>query len=500
MSRMTQKTLALAAAAAVATAAPLAIAQETTPAPSQVAPGVNPNADVSLTIDKRLGEVGSTTPLEGSSFRVERVQMNNPLTTAAGWQEASEIAAAGAANAPVTGDEVTKQTGQDGRAVFDELTVGLYRVTELQNGNYTVAAPFLVTLPLLENGTLNYTPTISPKNQLLEPTKSAEDTNVTVGEDIVYTIHAPVPAGDVLRDGTRTINQFRIEDTLQAELTYNAIQPARVTVTGGPDGATLEPAHYTVTWDDAANTLTVNFTAEGRQQLATWRATHPGLAVEVEFNATVTQIPANGRVSNTAQVYIPNAEDPLDTTPATEDDGQGSEVITQYVNVAVSKTVNGENVDGEATGAGAVFNVYECTSQDNGGYVVAEGAQPLVGTNQEGTAPASADLEAAGGSAAAPAVAAGYALQFDPEKQYCAVETTPPSGYLLNPDPTPLNLNPAPTPEGQRPLYTATVNNVRDTIIGRLPATGERTMIILLALGLVLFVAGAAYQLRRKNN
>ena len=497
MSRMTTKTLALAAAAVFATATPFALAPTAPFAYAQNTQGVDINADVSLTIDKRLGEAGdTTTPLEGTSFKVERVQMTNQLNTAAGWQEASDITAAGAAAATVTGEEWTVATGPDGKAVFNDLTVGLYRVTEIQNGNYTVAAPFLVTVPLIENGVVNYNPTISPKNQLLEPTKSAVDTNVTVGQDIVYTVNAPVPAGDVLQDGTRTINQFRIVDQLQQGLTYNQDQPARVTVSTG----SLDPAtDYTVNWDAGTNTLTVDFTEAGRAKLAELRATNPDLTVSVEFNATVTQIPANGQFSNTAQIYIPNTDTPLDTTPSTPNDGTDGAVTTQYVNVTVNKTVNGANVDGENTGAGAVFEIYECTAQDSGGYTVADGATPLSGTNAEGNAVAeSPAITTAGGDANAAAAANGYALQFDPEKQYCAVETQAPDGYLLNPDPTPLNLTTEGT-ETTRPIYTTTVNNVRDNIFGRLPATGERTMIALLAIGLVLFVGGAAYQLRRKN-
>ncbi|QPK83024.1 LPXTG cell wall anchor domain-containing protein [Corynebacterium qintianiae] len=175
-------------------------------------------------------------------------------------------------------------------------------------------------------------------------------------------------------------------------------------------------------------------------------------------------------------------------------------MTTQYVDVTVNKTVNGVNVDGENTGAGAVFEIYECTAQDSGtGYTVADGATPLTGTNALGNAAAETPaITTAGGDANAAAAANGYALQFDPEKQYCAVETKAPAGYMRNPIPTPLDLTTEGT-ETTRPIYTAKVNNVRDNIFDRLPATGERTMIALLAIGLVLFAGGAAYQLRRKN-
>lgn len=423
--------------------------------------------------------------------------MTNRLNTAAGWAEAQSIIA-GETPATVEGQAESMTTGSDGKATAS-VPVGLYRVTEVQNGAYTVAAPFFITVPMIEqDGTVNYNPVIAPKNQNVQPTKSANDTGVTVGEDIVYTINAPVPAGDVLRDGTRTISQFGIVDQLQQGLTYNEAEPARVSVSAG----SLDPAtDYTVNWETGTNTLTVDFSEEGRAKLAQLRADNPDLTVSVEFNATVNQIPANGQFSNTAQVFIPNATKPLDTTPETDDDGTDGAVTTQYVDVTVNKTVNGVNVDEGNTGAGAVFEIYECTAQDSGtGYTIADGATPLTGTNADGDAAAETSaITTVDGTAEAPAAANGYALQFDPEKQYCAVETQAPDGYLLNPDPTPLNrVDNAATPDG-RPIYTTTVNNVRDNIFGRLPSTGERGMIALLAIGLVLFAGGAAYQLRRNN-
>lgn len=95
-------------------------------------------------------------------------------------------------------------------------------------------------------------------------------------------------------------------------------------------------------------------------------------------------------------------------------------------------------------------------------------------------------------------MASGFGMQLNPTVQYCAVETKAPAGYLLNPDPQLLTR----TTEGTdttRPVYTVAVNDVKDNIWGRLPATGERTMLYILALGLVLFGGGAAYQLSRRN-
>ena len=157
------------------------------------------------------------------------------------------------------------KTGADGIAKFDNLKVGIYKVTEKTNGNYTVAAPFLVTLPLTQDGELNYNPTVSPKNQKLDPTKAADDANANIGDEITYTVKAPVPAGDVLQDGTRTISQFRITDDLQKELTYVA-DSAAVTLIGAKDGvdASLQSGDYTIT--NNGQNLTVEFTEAGLQR------------------------------------------------------------------------------------------------------------------------------------------------------------------------------------------------------------------------------------------
>ena len=76
------------------------------------------------------------------------------------------------------------------------------------------------------------------------------------------------------------------------------------------------------------------------------------------------------------------------------------------------------------------------------------------------------------------------------------METKAPEGFLLNPEPQKLVKG---DDVNGRPVYTVTTNDVTDNIWGRLPATGERTMLYILALGLVLFGGGAAYQLSRRN-
>lgn len=502
MSNLSKKTFALAAAAAFATATPLAVAPDLAPvAIAQNNQVVDVNEKATLTIDKREGEPGDATgAVEGTEFIVERVQMTKGLNTAAGWTEAGNIVNAGADEATIdtTFTAQTKATDANGKAVFTDLPVGIYKVTEKTNGNYTVAAPFLVTLPLTQDGVLNYEPTISPKNQKLDPTKAADDANANIGDEITYTIKAPVPAGDVLQDGTRTISQFRITDELQEELTYVA-DSAAVTLTGADD-TTLDSGDYTIT-NDGQN-LTVEFTQAGLDRLETLRADNPGLTAQVVFKAKVNAIPANGKINNTANVYVPNREDPIPTKPETDRDGDQdtNDTTTHYVNVEVTKTLNGNPVEDEKTGSGAEFEIYPCAPDGDNGYAVADGAEAIKGTATANSTELATAFTAQGGDvdSAKAAVASGFGMQLNPTVQYCAVETKAPAGYLVNPDPQLLTLTTQGT-DTTRPVYTVTVNDVKDNIWGRLPATGERTMLYILALGLVLFGGGAAYQLSRRN-
>lgn len=505
MSTISKKTYALAAAAAFATATPLALAPDLAPvAVAQNNQAVDINKKATLTIHKQEGDPGAATGnIAGTEFVIERVQMVNGLNTAAGWEEAGNIVNAGADAATIdtTFTAPPKQTGADGMVTFDNLPVGIYKVTEKTNGNYTVAAPFLVTLPLTqEDGSLTYTPTISPKNQKLDPTKAADDANANIGDEITYTIKAPVPAGDVLQDGTRTISRFRITDELQTELTYVA-DSAAVTLIGANEGVdvSLQTGDYTIT--NNGQNLTVEFTAAGLQRLETLRAKNPGLTAQVVFKATVNAIPANGKINNTANVYVPNREEPIPSKPENTDDGDPNtnNTTTQYANVTVTKTLNGNPAEDDKTGNGAQFEIYPC-APDGNGYAVADGAQPIKGTATAADTTLATTFTAQDGDvdSAKAAVASGFGMQLNPTVQYCAVETKAPAGYLLNPDPQLLTR----TTEGTdttRPVYTVTVNNVKDNIWGRLPATGERTMLYILALGLVLFGGGAAYQLSRRN-
>jgi len=352
---------------------------------------------------------------------------------------------------------------------------------------------------------VNYNPKVSPKNQLIQPKKSAENGNANVGDKISYTIEAPVPAGDVDRQRNRNIPHFEITDNLNEHLAFaNGADGVTVSAEGVENLTRGDQGDYTVAITGENNkNLSVKFTDAGREKLAKARATNAGLSVQVKFDATVQSIPANGKIENLAHLDLNgNDQDPgIPTTPGGDNSGENDGATTTHYNdVSITKTLNGEPTEDKATGAGAEFQVFECTA-DGDKWKVSDQAAPIKGANAEGTAVASATLTAAEPVQGEAAKADGYFLQFDPNKEYCAVETKAPQGYLINPDPHHLSKTDQTRGEGEnaRFIYAATIDDVKDNIWGKLPATGMRTMLIILGLGALLFIGGAYYQLKRRN-
>lgn len=498
---ISRSALAISTAAAVAFVGPVGASIVATMPAAVAQAQVDVNHATKLTIKKYEGEpigegdsLNGMTTIKDVTFKVERIE-TAPLNTAKGWED---VAAAGEKKVSeltldpnFTAKEVA--TNADGEAVFTDLGVGLFRVTELraEGAKHSVATPFLLTLPAFENGVAQYERTINPKNQILEPKKSLISENTTLGDDARYRIDAPIPAFGPNPEG----DQLRVVDTLAANLKWSkAEHPVLVQVLKSADDATpetlAEGTHYTVP-EAGGNTINVTFTEKGLQKLRDLRAANPGLTVRTEFDATLVDLPENGTIDNTAQVYYSNDEKPHNTTPT--DDPDGGATTLNFANVEVTKLLNKQAKDGEKNGAGAQFQIFTCTKQDDGSWKVDEGtaAQRVVIGGKPGTT-LTADGKHAG-AAVAKAEGLNRIRKNNTFADYCAVETKGVSGYLNNPEPQPLTYD-----EATKTL-TGSVNNVKDNLFGRLPATGERTMLIILALGVVLFGGGAVYQLRSRK-
>ncbi|WP_070975567.1 SpaH/EbpB family LPXTG-anchored major pilin [Corynebacterium sp. MC3] len=502
---ISRSALAISTAAAVAFVGPVGASIVATMPAAVAQAQVDVNHATKLTIKKYEGEpIGEGGSLDGMktikdvTFKVERIE-TAPLNTAQGWEDVATAGEKKVADLQADPNFTAKEvaTNADGEAVFTDLGVGLFRVTELraEGAKHSVATPFLLTLPVFENDEAKYERTISPKNQILEPKKSLISENTTLGDKARYRIDAPIPAFGPNPEG----DQLRVVDTLSANLKWSqAEHPVQVQVLKSANDKAPETlaagTHYTVA-DAGGNTIDVTFTEKGLQKLRDLRAAHPGLTVRTEFDATLVDLPANGTIDNTAQVYYSNDDKPHNTTPT--DDPDGGATTLNFANVEVTKLLNKQAKDGEKNGAGAQFQIFTCTKQGDA-WKVEEGTaaqRVVIGGKAETTL--KADETVADGEHAGAALAKAKGLNLTKKNNtfadYCAVETKGVPGYLNNPEPQPLTYD-----EATKTL-TGSVNNVKDNLFGRLPATGERTMLIILALGVVLFGGGAVYQLRSRK-
>ncbi|MFC5369699.1 SpaH/EbpB family LPXTG-anchored major pilin [Arcanobacterium bovis] len=466
---------------------------------------IDPSKPVSLTINKYEGDPTPTAPnavpvaptngakpLDGAQFKIEAVN-GIDLSTQAGWSNAALLTDADKGNDPtVTYTDVTTLTTSAGTATISTSTntafkVGMYRVTELQKAGYTIAPPFYVTLPYSDpaTGAWTYNLNVYPKNQNVTPTKTVNDSVATVGKNLTYTIKAPVPAG--------TLDRFNVVDTLVSELALQSSPAAQVTVVGA-SALTLDPGDYSVTYDN--NILKVVFSTSGLQKLQNARVGDPTLAVQVVFEAKVLSVPsADATVKNTASIELPNA--------GSVQTGQTATVLAN-VNITKSSTSSGVTADQLN---GATFEVYRCSDPDADGKFTLDGSALVISNVATTTATdpqtTNATLVTAGGTAdnATKSSITGYGLPYSSAgsdgavvvNKFCVLETKAPAGFVRNPEVLPLtNWDPA------THTYSIDVNNVKDSLLGQLPATGAFGIVIIFLIGIALLGRGF-YTSRRDN-
>ncbi|WGD36932.1 SpaH/EbpB family LPXTG-anchored major pilin [Lysinibacter sp. HNR] len=162
------------------------------------------------------GDLNGLLPMSGVTFQVQQVQ-GVDLTTNAGWNSLpgrTPTNPGGALGAPIS--QTTNATGD---AVFSNLPLGLYLVTEtMYPAGYVPADPFLVTIPMTHPTNLNewmYNVHVYPKNFNADgPDKIVEDGGATkVGDTISWTISGKIPP-------SQTLDGYRIVDPLDERLEY----------------------------------------------------------------------------------------------------------------------------------------------------------------------------------------------------------------------------------------------------------------------------------------
>ncbi|MCG7232058.1 SpaH/EbpB family LPXTG-anchored major pilin [Corynebacterium propinquum] len=461
-----------------------------------------------LTIKKLLGDpqrddggapVEGTETLAGTTFTIQRLYFD--LTTQDGWralnhyvENPEEISEELIADGDERAHTQTETTGPNGEAVFDELPIGVYLVTEEPREGYSASAPFLVSLPFSDgnDGVWKYERTVYPKNQALRPNKQVDAQGATLGSNMKYTINAPIPAGE--------LDHLTITDELVDDLSLVTDNPApKVSFSNGAglandQGQELEKdADYVLDTDN--NTLYVEFTETGLTKLQSARQSNPNLQVHVQFEATVVSLPAPGEsITNTAEVEYPNGATITTDSPAGEDGAAPSPTKTDYANLTIKKYTDDQ--DGEVDLSGAEFNLYRCEAGELlGNPIPVSTSETLldgfdVGAATTLTTVENEENEREGifrgyGIPVRTFAAGGTATQ---NYDYCVVETKAPEGFALNPEVHEVELQAATADQAEQ-LFVQ-VENQRDKFLSSLPATGAWGIILVFLVGLGLLARG----------
>lgn len=369
--------------AAVATAGAL-VAALGFAAPASAAPIItDPDATGTLIVHKRLNPVGTLTPgnglpnpsapgtpLNGIEFNVQKIE-NIDLLTQAGW-EATNAAIAALPTAPAPLGAVVSETTANnpegnGTAVFEDLEIGAYYVTEVLtpaqiSSGITPAAPFIVTVPITDPTNLDnwlYVNHVYPKNLQTTPEKTVNDgpgTTYEIGDEIEYTVAAPVPTQDTTRYAFKDVlvEHLVIPGADAAEIAANIsvainsvdLLPADYTIYYPATLANLQVIDPSATVAPAANTLLVNLTASGLDKL---KAAAAGQQIALTFTTEVVSLPNDGIIENEAAVF-PNDGFPIE--------GPGvptPEVESKFGEINIVKT----DAETGALLAGAEFRVFK---------------------------------------------------------------------------------------------------------------------------------------------
>ncbi len=364
-----------------------------------------------LTVNKYRGaETGTPSDgdrLSGVEFTVTRVGKNvgnecEPLDLAdvAGWTDAEEVFG----TAPVApadpyclaGLPETKQT-EEGKAVFEDLPLGLYYVVEGKDHGYNdivqKAQPFYVAIPMPDDdGGWDYNVVVNPKNAVMDaPTKTINESqeDLVLGAEVTWTITSVVPT---LVKNIDTFTEASIVDTLDPRLT---LEELTVTV----DGETLtKDTDYLVT-----DNVKITFTADGLAKLKV----NQGKELVITLTTTVDRIGEGdnaGVISNKATVSFNDNGIPT------------GEPHTYWGGIEITKV----DSDSGSLLEGAEFSVFE---SDNG----------------------QCSTEMPSGEAVASATSNGSGIALfpglwidnsdealdEPERVYCLYETQAPAGYDL---------------------------------------------------------------------
>lgn len=516
-------------------------------------------------------------PVKGVKFTLWRVKKKNgtspeeiDLSTPEGWKKIKDLdnlvetatADKKTANDFMTGgsaefvkydakgegaekaDGKTCETGADGSCSFTGLNMGLYYIEETDTSGAQLqdehnawkkvsitkrVSPFFVTTPLPnpkdKTNPWIYDVNVYPKNDTSKerPTKtvselSRKDLTKDNGTTITWKIAIPLTAP---KDGNK-YEKIGFKDKLEAGLTYDKINSAKL-VTYSKDGQKLStPAEVTLTTDDytATNdstTKVVSFSLKDdantglKKAYDAYTAATDGKVVKLEVELVTKVADTVKDIANVANTYVDDnktgkgdGDNPCTPNDTTGDCGDTPNDTAHFGTLTVNKfTKQGEENDQKELPLNdAHFDVYEVTGEgatvndtftvDNGklkkdndevGTKLANNVSLVTKEKTEGTTKTegtdSIRLFVYNSKETNPAVTT---------KLYCVVETEAPAGYLLDSKPHCVNLK-ADSVTDASTNNTLKIENKKatglDKILAALPMTGARGLVLLTAFGIV---------------
>ncbi|CAB0535032.1 LPXTG cell wall anchor domain-containing protein [Corynebacterium diphtheriae] len=488
-----------------------------TPPTGEEDPGATGAANPNLPEDARVKEAKFKITL------VQRLKTNEDIV------KASKLTVASAKQARPL-EDAKELTASGGTAKFENLTLGVYLVEEIEAPDgYAPASPFLAYVPMTKKNAAddpkvagdagqgsewNYDVVAYPKNYKTKVEKKVEDTNKNKGEEITYTITGTVtppalseiqdPNADIEGQDTRIKHGNSYYKPFRRYIITDQIDAKHLDVQ--KDGVSLQD---TFTEDDYTvdispeKLIRVTLTESGLRKLAEEKLKDSTFQPQLTVKAKV--LADGAKVENDATQIVNNGNDKSDSGDVKT---KSNKVRSFWAKVKIVK----ESSEGNKKLGGAKFELYksadaicskddltfanrvkiddktEWTTDDESGEVTINGLHVNnVDDNSNRDAASGEQVEA-----------------------YCLKETVAPKGYELLAEPIQLQLNVA---EGELGIeqkqklqsgvefkaqefeLTATVKNVPDNT-PNLPMTGGAGVGILAAIGAAIIGAGAWFARR----
>lgn len=494
-------------------------------------------------------------PISGVKFKITPIVDTNgnkiDLSKTTGWTAikdlnvenktaAKALQDAGLKASEAKADVVEQETGTDGSTTFNlGATYGLYLVEEdlansapKKDGKPIKVTkqvnPFLVTVPLPDTQTHTwiYNLKIYPKNDVstskvekkaqTAPNKPFIDgTTTTMGWDISIPLTA-------IKDGGKTYTNVSFTDPINTDfLNYSSVKNVKVTDKDGNASDTLETTDYEVEGYSSIgnNPDKVNLAKSEnlknvkwiRVKLTTTGLTKASAKVGGKLTATVvTTVIAPGNIKNYINTdvdgvatgeggktpgCIPTRQKPCDEDPNHPHEGGDT---TNFAKLTIDKVglSDNDNKDNGKPLQGAIFNVYEAapgkTVDDLKGKTVDAAGSDLVKTGGHVRTMTATDDK----GKASDSFFVGNGANVS--HVYCAVETKAPDGFELDNKLHCVNL----TAGADNSANTLKINNKKSTsldkILGNLPMTGARGLVILTVCGIV-GIAGTLFYIVMKR-